>query len=82
MDNLTQNNNDLQKVKEIIDGEIRPALQSHGGDVDVVSLDNNVVKINYQGACGGCPGATTATLAMITHVLREKFNPDVEVKIA
>ena len=81
MENQNQTN-ELQKIKDIINDEIRPALQMHGGDVQVIGLEDNVVKINYQGACGGCPGATTATLAMISHILREKYKPDIEVKIA
>lgn len=32
----------------------RPYLQSHGGDVELASLENGVVKVRLQGSCGGC----------------------------
>ena len=33
---------------------IRPALQADGGDIQLVSVENNVVKVRLSGACGGC----------------------------
>jgi Fe-S cluster biogenesis protein NfuA len=45
-----------EKVEEVID-EIRPALQSDGGDVELVEVDEDegVVKVRLTGACRGCP---------------------------
>ena len=34
---------------------IRPALQADGGDIQLVSVENGVVKVRLTGACGGCP---------------------------
>jgi len=73
---------DREQIQSIFDQEIRPALQMHGGDVQLISAEDNVIKINYHGACGGCPAATSATLAMITAILREKYHPNTVVKIA
>jgi Fe-S cluster biogenesis protein NfuA len=36
---------------------LRPALQSHGGDIEVVSLKGGEVKVRLQGACQSCPMA-------------------------
>ena len=36
---------------------LRPALHSHGGDIEVVSLRGGEVKVRLQGACQGCPMA-------------------------
>jgi Fe-S cluster biogenesis protein NfuA len=44
----------LEKVQEAID-KIRPALQRDGGDVELVSVEDGVVKVRLQGACKGCP---------------------------
>ncbi len=40
--------------------EIRPALQAHGGDVELVDTDESsgVVSVKLTGACAGCPMAT------------------------
>ncbi len=34
---------------------IRPALQADGGDIQLVSVEDGVVKVRLTGACGGCP---------------------------
>ena len=43
-----------ESVQAVID-KIRPMLQRDGGDVELVSVDGNVVKVRLQGACKGCP---------------------------
>jgi Fe-S cluster biogenesis protein NfuA len=41
-------------VQAVID-KIRPSLQADGGDVELVSVDDGVVKVRLTGACKGCP---------------------------
>ena len=36
-------------------GKIRPMLQMDGGDVELVSVDDGIVKVRLHGACHGCP---------------------------
>jgi Fe-S cluster biogenesis protein NfuA len=43
-----------EAVQAVID-KIRPTLQADGGDVELVSVDDGVVKVRLQGACKGCP---------------------------
>jgi len=44
-----------EKVKQALN-KIRPALQAGGGDVKLVSVDEDrIVKVKLQGACYGCP---------------------------
>jgi Fe-S cluster biogenesis protein NfuA len=72
---------DQQRIEAILDEKIRPALQMDGGDLDVVGFDKETHKllVSYQGACGGCPSATTGTLMAIQGILRDDFDPDIEV---
>ncbi|KAK1294718.1 hypothetical protein QJS10_CPA16g01700 [Acorus calamus] len=53
--------------------EVRPYLIADGGDVDVVSVDDGVVSLKLQGACGTCPSSTTTMKMGIERVLKEKF---------
>jgi Fe-S cluster biogenesis protein NfuA len=64
----------LQEIEEILDRTIRPGLQADGGDIEVVSLENNELKIVYQGACGGCPSSMMGTLDAIQGILRHELN--------
>ena len=62
-----------EKVKELID-VIRPQLQGHGGDVELVGIDaENNVKVRLQGACQGCPGARMTLKLGIERILKEKL---------
>lgn len=63
----------LQEIEEILDRTIRPGLQADGGDIDVISLENNELRIMYQGACGGCPSSMMGTLDAIQGILRQEL---------
>lgn len=43
-----------EKVEKALEN-IRPALQADGGDIELVSVEDGVVKVRLTGACGGCP---------------------------
>jgi len=42
------------KVEQALN-DIRPSLQMDGGDVELVDVENGIVKVRLTGACGGCP---------------------------
>jgi len=70
-----------EKVKDVIES-VRPALQGHGGDIELVATDDdNNVKVRLQGACQGCPGAAMTMKMGIERILREKV-PELKEVIA
>ena len=70
-----------EKVKDTIES-LRSALQSHGGDVELVGIDDdNTVKVRLQGACQGCPGAAMTMKQGIERILKEKV-PEVKEVVA
>jgi Fe-S cluster biogenesis protein NfuA len=70
---------ELQDIEEILDRTIRPGLQGDGGDIEVIRFEDNKLYVTYQGACGTCPSSTTGTLMAIEGILREEYNPAIEV---
>ncbi len=66
----------LQEIEDILDRTIRPGLQADGGDVEIVSLEGNELRILYQGACGGCPSSMMGTLDAIQGILRVELNDE------
>ena len=58
-------------------GKIRPMLQADGGDVELVDVEDGVVKVRLQGACAGCPGAQMTLKMGIERQLREEI-PEVK----
>ena len=61
---------------------IRPALQSDGGDMRVLSIDeeSGVVDIELMGACGGCPMSSLTLKAGIERILKDRVPGITEVR--
>lgn len=70
---------EIQAIEEILDNTVRMYLQGDGGDIQVVALKGNQLEVRYEGACGTCPSSTSATLEAIQGILRDQFDPDIEV---
>jgi Fe-S cluster biogenesis protein NfuA len=68
-----------KRIEDILDMTIRPGLQADGGDVEVVEIHENIVTLRYMGACGGCPSSMEGTLEAIKAILRDEYDPNVEV---
>ena len=43
-----------EKIEKAL-AKVRAALQQDGGDIELVSVENGVVKVRLKGACAGCP---------------------------
>ena len=69
------------KVEKVLD-EIRPMLIRDGGNVELVSIDDGVVKVRLQGACAGCPMSQMTLRNGIERVLKEKVPEVVAVEPA
>jgi Fe-S cluster biogenesis protein NfuA len=68
----------LTVIADLIDERVRPFLQGDGGDLYIVGLEGNVLKVHYQGACGSCPSSLSGTLAGIEGLVRS-VDPDLEI---
>lgn len=60
-----------EKVEEVIN-QIRPALEADGGNVELISVEDGVVKVKLVGACGSCPMSTLTLKMGIERLLKEK----------
>lgn len=67
------------RIRDILDAEIRPAVAQDGGDITLDRFENGIVYLHMQGSCSGCP-SSTATLKMgIEGRLREAIPEVTEV---
>jgi Fe-S cluster biogenesis protein NfuA/nitrite reductase/ring-hydroxylating ferredoxin subunit len=62
-------------------GEVRPYLESHGGNVELVGIEGTAVKLRLQGSCSGCPSSTMTLKLAIENAIR-KAAPEVEQVLA
>ncbi|MES1981325.1 MAG: NifU family protein [Pseudomonadota bacterium] len=68
----------VDRINELLDTQIRPFLQSDGGDLNVIGLEGNELSVHYQGACGTCPSSISGTLSAITNLVRT-IEPELQV---
>lgn len=52
--------------------KIRPHLQADGGDVELVEVNDGVVKVRLKGACGSCPMSLMTLQMGVGRVLKEE----------
>jgi NifU-like protein len=72
----------LQKIaliQEIIEREIRPGLQSDGGDIELIDIDGNKVIIALRGMCTGCV-MSGVTINGVQDKLRELVSKEIVVE--
>jgi Fe-S cluster biogenesis protein NfuA len=68
----------LSEINRMLDEQVRPYLLADGGGLKVLSLEENRLKVHYQGACGTCPTATTGTLYAIESMVK-RIDPEIQV---
>ncbi len=59
------------KVRKALD-EIRINLQADGGDVELVEINNGIVKIKLKGSCAGCPMSQMTVKWGVEQYLKKK----------
>jgi Fe-S cluster biogenesis protein NfuA len=64
------------RVEEALDG-VRPYLRSHGGEVDLLGVQEGVVRLRLQGSCSGCPSSRTTLELAVEDAIRAAA-PEVE----
>ncbi len=68
------------KVETVL-AQVRPALQADGGDVELVDVNEGIVRLKLKGACAGCPMATMTLRHGIERILKEQI-PEVKEVVA
>lgn len=65
-----------EKVQEVIN-KLRPLLQRDGGDIELIDVNDGVVKVKLTGACGSCP-MSQMTLKMGVESTLKKEIPEIK----
>jgi len=74
----------LQELRSNIEKaleEIRPFLKADGGDISLVSVDNNIVKVQLEGACISC-SVNQMTLKNGVEATIKKYAPQIQEVIS
>ncbi|MBW2552666.1 MAG: Fe-S cluster assembly protein NifU [Deltaproteobacteria bacterium] len=71
----------MKLIEETIEREIRPALRTDGGDIDLVDIEGNKVIVTLRGTCSSCPSSNFTLKGLVEGKLREFVSNDIEVMV-
>ena len=71
----------VQKIKDLIDKYVKPAVEMDGGNIEFKSYDKGKVAVILQGSCSGCPSSTVTLKSGIEGMLK-RMVPEVTEVVA
>jgi NFU1 iron-sulfur cluster scaffold homolog, mitochondrial len=70
-----------QKVTDLLENYVRPAVEQDGGNISFKNYHDGVVTVHLQGSCSGCPSATVTLKSGIENLLK-RMVPEVREVVA
>jgi Fe-S cluster biogenesis protein NfuA len=67
----------VEKKVQAALAEIKPQIQADGGDIDLVAVENGIVKVRLRGACVGCPMSALTLKQGVERIIKSKV-PEVK----
>ena len=55
---LNESSEVINKINEVLDAKVRPAVARDGGDITFKSFKDGIVTVELKGSCSGCPSST------------------------
>ena len=69
-----------KKVQEAL-AEIRPQIQADGGDIELITIEKDTVKVRLRGACAGCPMSALTLKQGVERLIKAKV-PEIKTVLA
>ncbi len=67
------------RIQEVIDKEIRPALEKDGGSIELLDIEGNLVKVRLKGMCASCPNSQLTLKKLVQSKLNEFVSEELTV---
>ena len=64
------NDETINKIIEVLDSKVRPAVAKDGGDIKFKSFEDGIVKVELQGSCSGCPSSLMTLKQGVQNLLK------------
>jgi Fe-S cluster biogenesis protein NfuA len=68
------------RVRQALD-DVRPALRGHGGDVELLGVEDGVVRLRLEGNCHGCPSSAATMRQTVEQAILAKAPDAVAVEV-
>ncbi len=70
----------ILKISKVIEQQISPELQKDGGDIELVDIEGNKVKVKLTGMCQGCKNSRMTIKTFVESILKDKVDSNIEVE--
>jgi Fe-S cluster biogenesis protein NfuA len=67
----------IAQLEKLFDQQIRPALAQHGGNVEIVDVDNDILYVRFFGGCQGCSSSKATLKGGIEQLIKQNY-PDIK----
>ena len=71
-----------QKIADLLDEYVRPAVEQDGGFISLKKYENGIVTVSLQGACSGCPSSSQTLKGGIEGLLKKMMPNEVKEVVA
>lgn len=72
----------IKRIEKVLEEDVRPQLNMDGGNVELIDVNGNVVKVRLLGMCNGCLAADATLKGFIEKTLKEKIDSSLTVEKA
>jgi NifU-like protein len=72
----------VRRIEAVLDAQVRPALASDGGGIDLVDLRGEELFVQYHGACGSCSSSVGGTLQFVQDSLNNHLGTQLQVRVS
>ncbi|MCX8039426.1 MAG: NifU family protein [Planctomycetota bacterium] len=72
----------VRRIEAVLDAEVRPALASDGGGIELVDLVGDQLVVQYHGACGSCSSSIGGTLRFIEDTLNNRLGTELRLVVS
>lgn len=70
----------ILKIGKVLEQQVSPQLQKDGGDIELVDIDGDIVKVKLIGVCSGCKNASMTLKNFVEAELKEKVDSNIVVE--
>lgn len=63
----------LIQLEKVLNNQIRPILHQHGGNIELVDVDNDKVYVKFVGGCQGCSSSQATLRGGVERLIKEEF---------
>lgn len=70
----------ILKIGKVLEQQISPQLQKDGGDIELVDIEGDIVKVKLIGVCSGCKNASMTLKNFVEAELKEKVDNKIVVE--